>query len=409
MQRTIDRFTITRTLGQGSYGTVYNGTYKDNNYAIKEVSLEQPMQTLWEISLFNLMSHPNIMKPFEYIVDGSYQTIAIVMPEAERSLRDAITTRLSTDDIRLYAWQMLSAMDYLHSNSIVHRDLKPGNILLDDGQLYIIDFGLARFLNQDIDPTSLTIQTYTHRAPEVFRAINDVSIAMQKRQKNTALSAETTYLEEVRRVTSSIGTPMDMWSVGLLIFEMFIGRSYINLSEKETRNYLFAGAPHLYQTIDRLNIDQQAKDLLHGLLALDPSKRWTAEQALKSKWFNDFVYQPAEYIRYPKVDVNKQSRVAKQVSLEIIPTMIACKYSPKIFDQVLKLIKVIHANNPILFANGNARKKYYKILTAIAGAQFAELRSESTPGCDLDPSREEYTTRDIYNVFRALKFNIIVL
>lgn len=169
----IGRYRVVRILGEGTYGEVYLVQAGGNNYAIKRVSFSQPMQTLWEISLYNLMSHPKIASPFETFPSSDYSHMYIVMPEAERTLHTAIPTRMSETDIRLISWQLLSAMDYIHSNNIVHRDLKPRNILLDDLRVMLIDFGLARFLGQEIDATSLSIQTYTHRAPEVYEAIRD--------------------------------------------------------------------------------------------------------------------------------------------------------------------------------------------------------------------------------------------
>lgn len=387
--RKIDRFEIKRELGSGSYGKVYQGSYEGNNYAIKEVSLSTPMNTLWEISLYNLMSHPNVAKPFEYIVDSKYENIYIVMPEAERNLATAVNTKLSESDARLYTWQLLSAMDYLHSNSIVHRDLKPANILLDDGQLYVIDFGLSRFLEQNVDPMSLYIQTYVYRAPEVFRAIEFPT------QENL----------------SRLGTPMDMWSVGIIMIEMFLGHRMFRTTSEESlsKHLLRFGSSVIHRNfVDVLPVSQDVKVLIKGLLDVDPEKRLTARQAMQSPWFSSFRYQAPELIRYPRVDVNLQGLTATRIIQEINPMVAKCRFNTRVIEQLLRYVKVIHRTNPMLLVNPDTRKKYYSILLSIAGLQFDEGRIGSLHECDLNPDRGNYNSKDIYDIFHALKFNIII-
>ena len=271
---TIDRFKIISHLGSGSYGQVYLGVYNGNKYAIKRVSLEQPMQTLWEISLYNLMSHPNIVSPFEYISIGDHRYIDIVMPEADSTLRSFIYQIPTEIDIRLIAWQLLSALDYMHTNSIVHRDLKPANILLNDTKVMVIDFGLARFIDQNLNPTSVRIQTYTYRAPEVFQAIKDIH---EKKDVHTS--------------TRTLGTAMDIWSVGMMILEMFLGTTYFHnstrqMSEQEVSQFLLSDKYHtLISDIENLHCSGDAKDVLFALLHHDPRERVSASTAMEMPWF----------------------------------------------------------------------------------------------------------------------------
>lgn len=383
--RTIGKYTIDKVLGSGAYGTVYLGKYGINRYAIKEVSLAQPMQTLWEASLLNLMSHPNIIKPFEYNISSDYSNMVIVMPEADRTLRDAIGMKMQYDDIRLYAWQLLYAMDYLHSNHIVHRDLKPNNILLNDAQLYIIDFGLARFLNRNTGPTSMIAQTYTHRAPEVFRASRD-------------------------RDTSSLGTAMDMWSVGMMILEMFYQKVYFRgYQESEIANILLSDrSSMIHDDIDVLPVSNDVKHLLHSLLAIDPRGRPTARQAMTSPWFSTYRYQDAEYINYPYVPINLQAQSVTDITRILQPYMSRCMYTDDVLHQTLRFIKAIHMHNPYALQSVDIRYRYYRILLAIAGSQLAEHTTESTKGCDLMHLDTTYSNRDLYDIFSLLNYNIII-
>jgi serine/threonine protein kinase len=383
--RTVDKYSITKTLGSGSYGTVYLGTYGINKYAIKEASLAYPMHTMWEASLLSLMSHPNIIKPFEYKASSDYSNMIIVMPEADRTLRDAMKMKLKHDEVKLYAWQLLSAVDYIHSNHIVHRDLKPSNILLDDAQLYIIDFGLSRFLHRNRGPISTVAQTYTHRAPEVFRAIAD-------------------------KDTSSLGTEMDMWSVGMMILEMFYqGEYFVKYSEKEVSSILLSNrSSMLHDDIDVIPVSDDVKGLLHSLLSIDPRGRPSAREAMSSPWFSGYRYQSPEYINYPDVPINLQGKTVAWISSMLRPYMDKCGYTDEVLYQALRMIKMMYINDPSVLQHASIRDRYYRIILAIAGSQLAEYNTETIRGCDLLDLDTAFSTRDIYDIFTLLGGNIII-
>lgn len=384
----MDRYVLGRVLGKGTYGTVYLASRGSFMYAIKEVSMLNPIETLWEISLFNLMSHPNIASPFEYFPSPDHNSIFIVMPEAEGTLDSRIGNELTQSDIRLITWQILSALDYLHANHIIHRDLKPSNILLDDMRVTIIDFGLARFLNQGIDMTSTNVQTYTYRAPEVYRSRHDPSGQYH------------------------LGAPMDMWSLGMIMLEMFLGHRYFassnrRFSEVEVAEYLLGrGMDIIYHDIRSLNIPPDAKNLLFALLHPDPQRRISARQAMANKWFSGMRYQPPEGIRYPIVRINPQSDTVSQIRQDVNELMIRCGFSDAVFNLMIKLVGEAYRNYPDTFTNPDTRIRYYNILLKIAAFQISEYKFENVNGCTLT-GRDG--VRDIYSIFEALRFNIIVI
>jgi serine/threonine protein kinase len=92
--------------------------------------------------------HPNVVKLFDHAIEPD--ATALVMEYVPRSLFEVLYDRdtgFDEEEIRLYAHQILSALEYIHSRGVVHRDVKLENILLsaDGTRAVLCDFGLAAF------------------------------------------------------------------------------------------------------------------------------------------------------------------------------------------------------------------------------------------------------------------------
>lgn len=97
---------------------------------------------------------------------------------------------LTMTNIKDLMFQILTGVDFLHSNRVVHRDLKPANILVTkDGRIKLADFGLAR-IYQQTQPLTVVVVTLWYRAPEVL-------------------------------LQSSYGSSVDIWSCGCIFSELY--------------------------------------------------------------------------------------------------------------------------------------------------------------------------------------------
>ncbi len=114
------------------------------------------------------LSHPNVVTIFEYGVDGDTAFIAMEYVKGV----DIATylnsgTVIDLSGVMRIMKQVLSALDYCHRMGVIHRDLKPSNIiLLADGTVKIVDFGIARVAASELTATGTVLGTPNYMAPE---------------------------------------------------------------------------------------------------------------------------------------------------------------------------------------------------------------------------------------------------
>ncbi|KAH0538235.1 hypothetical protein FGG08_005154 [Glutinoglossum americanum] len=174
-----------------------------------------PITALREIKLLKMLSHPNILRLEEMAIERSKgegrkkATMYMVTPYMDHDLSGLLenpSVHFTEPQIKCYLLQLLEGLRYLHDNHILHRDMKAANLLINNqGILQIADFGLARHYDEPVpragcgggeakrDYTNLVV-TRWYRPPELLLGL--------------------------RKYTTAI----DMWGVGCVFGEMFVGR-----------------------------------------------------------------------------------------------------------------------------------------------------------------------------------------
>lgn len=157
--RVIGQYRIDRTLGSGSFSTVYRAIDQTllRPVALKLLKKGSPIKALDEARLAAALSHPNVCTI--YAVEASEGAPMIAMELIEgRSLREILASGpLDEATAREIARQVAEGMHAAHTAGVIHGDLKPDNVMVTNaGAVKILDFGLSRRIRAGLDPDETT-------------------------------------------------------------------------------------------------------------------------------------------------------------------------------------------------------------------------------------------------------------
>lgn len=256
----------TKVLGSGAFGKVFLATsVADQNFkvAIKVISkkkLDQDIEQLIdEINILKGLDHPNIIKYYETYENNKYMYIVMeYCPGGElfdfiaQKGKDSEGTFKESEAAEIMK-KLLKAINHCHSKKIAHRDIKPENIMMGvDGDIKLIDFGLSKQMKNKKMKTIVGTPYYI--APEVLEGKYNVKC--------------------------------DIWSLGVIMYILLSGYlPFGGNNAKEVFDKVKEGAPSFKQK-EWKRVSPEAIDLIQHMLVVNTSKRYTAEQWLKHKWFD---------------------------------------------------------------------------------------------------------------------------
>lgn len=209
-----------------------------------------------EIEVLKKLDHPNIVR-LQQLYEDDKRFYIVTEPLKGHALFDEILNRgkFTEVDAASIMYQLLSAVNYIHSQRIVHRDLKPESILLnsENFHLTIYDFGSAAHLNSDHRFSEVVGSTY-YIAPEV-------------------LLENETYNETC-----------DLWSCGIILYILISGNApFDGKTEGEIKARIIKGNFEMTQPLWE-GVSDEVKSLIRGLLTFIPLERLSAAQALEHPW-----------------------------------------------------------------------------------------------------------------------------
>ncbi|XP_031629913.1 cyclin-dependent kinase 9-like [Contarinia nasturtii] len=299
----VNKYKRIAKIGHGTYGEVFKACNPTTNkiVALKRVLDDNKkfgfsMTTLREIRILQQINHENVVNLIEVCrstssVGGYHSNFYLVFEFCEHDLAGLLSNtnvRFNLGEIKSILKQLLNGIYFVHSCKIFHRDLKPANILVTKtGVVKLADFGLSRQFNlsdkyRQATPTNQVV-TLWYRSPELL--LGDINY----------------------------GLAIDMWSVGLIMAEMWTRSPILQGKTEQEQIYLisqFCGAitPEVWPTVTELPLyktlhlskdptrkikdrlrpyvkDFHARDLIDSLLILDPTKRFDTNAALDHDFF----------------------------------------------------------------------------------------------------------------------------
>ncbi|KAK9729371.1 kinase subunit of RNA polymerase II carboxy-terminal domain kinase I [Basidiobolus ranarum] len=316
----IDLYEKLEQVGEGTYGKVFKARNIISNtvVALKRIKVDSekdgfPLTALREIKLLQSLKHPNIIQLPEIAYHkGSLYMVFEYMDYDLTGFLAHPSLSLSPAHIKRLMIQILRGIKYLHENEVLHRDLKASNLLLNkSGQLKLADFGLARvYEKHKSNQYTNRVITLWYRPPEL-------------------LLGGTKY-----------GPEVDMWSVGCIMMELFLRKPLFQGKDEISQlqsiyDLLGTPSPESWPTITSLpwyrlvkpkeakerrfekdfrdTLSPEAYDLATALLSMDPSKRPSAGEALRHKYFTSEQPNPCDLKDFPKLEGDWHEFEAKEM------------------------------------------------------------------------------------------------
>ena len=291
-------FSILSIIGHGTFGVVYRAKEEKTGeiFAIKRVFQDKKYKNR-ELEILKELNHPNVINLKHYFYtktekEGKEPEIFLncVMDYFPQTLSRILSvnfqSRKQLDPFiaKLYAYQMMLSLKYLHSKGIAHRDIKPQNILVDQktNKIKVCDFGSAKKLIQGQKSISYICSRF-YRAPELIFGATD-------------------YTNQI-----------DVWSMGCVISELVLGRpmfpgattsdqlvEIIRILGTPTKDDICSMNPHFkdhkfpdvkpipFEKIFKNRIiPEHFLDLLSKLLVYNSQIRLTPEKALEHAYFDE--------------------------------------------------------------------------------------------------------------------------
>lgn len=289
-----DLYDIGDLIARGGFSEVYRGVHKKTGEARAVKIMEKSILTgkrgtmvARENEILRRCQHPNILKLHE-VVETKTQMCLVMELVSGGDLYDYIVQRksLTESEAAKITKSVLHAIEYLHGANppVVHRDIKPENVLIEDvasENVKLSDFGLSKIL---VDPKVVECTpggTSFYLPPEIIEGI-----------KKHGARPRPTNIADMKS--------LDIWSAGIVLYILLCGSPPFKGS--------IQGQAERQRLLNQINngvsfpenkwagVSDAAKDMVTGMLQIDPTKRVTVRQALSHPWLLQQASNPSSIL-----------------------------------------------------------------------------------------------------------------
>jgi eukaryotic-like serine/threonine-protein kinase len=251
-----NRYEITRLLGQGGMGAVYQATDREleRQVALKVIRTDMAANPeilrrfKQELLLARQITHKNVIRIFDLGQSDGIRFLTMEYIEGE-DLQSVLRRKkkLEPAEAANIMSQVCRALEAAHAEGVIHRDLKPQNIMMDkSGRAYVMDFGIARsMLSSGMTQTGALIGTPDYMSPE--------------QAKGLPLDARS-----------------DLFSLGIIFYELLSGQTPFNADT--TMGKLWKRTNETARPLGELDktIPPALSDIVRKCLEIDPQKRFAS-------------------------------------------------------------------------------------------------------------------------------------
>ncbi|XP_038060427.1 calcium/calmodulin-dependent protein kinase type II delta chain-like isoform X4 [Patiria miniata] len=301
-----DEYDLKDELGKGAFSVVKRCLRKKTNqeFAAKIINTkklsQRDLQKLErEARICRKLKHPNIVRLHDSIPEENFHYLVFDLVTGGELFEDIVAREYYSEaDASHCIQQILESVEHCHRNSVVHRDLKPENLLLASklkgAAVKLADFGLAIELQGDQPAWFGFAGTPGYLSPEVLKK-------------------------------DPYGRAVDIWACGVILYILLVGYPpFWDEDQHRLYSQIKAGS-YDYPSPEWDTVTTEAKQLIDSMLTVNPTKRITANEALKHAWISNSEHVASGMHRQETVDCLKKFNARRKLKGAILTTMLATR------------------------------------------------------------------------------------
>ena len=317
-----------KRIGKGGFSTVYLGEqkYTKELYAIKQIDVENIYKLnkniKREIELHKKIKHRNIISLYDILYDDKIHSIYLILEYCKIGDFAKFQNKQPLKEVYIqkYIKDLSEGLKYLYKYNIIHRDLKPQNLLISNcGDIKISDFGFAKEYDNINNLKNTYCGSPLYMAPEILH---------YKKYDNKS----------------------DLWSVGIIIYEMITGKPPYHVKNFYQLIKLIDKENIILPTKFKSYISIELQKLLASLLVKEPNNRICCNDFFSNKWLKDpFLERENNLFDVDfnnKISFKKITNDSKDIN---IPNNKFCNSIETIATSLHSLDNIEHFNNQINF------------------------------------------------------------